>query len=534
MAISLATMMRAITKVASVVVFLHLVIASLAEPPPEIEWARKAGSGESEQGRAIAADASGNIYVTGYFSETTSFGTTNLVSSGTEDVFVAKYTPAGALLWARRAGGNEYDEGRGIAVDGSGNVYVTGLFQNTASFPGTNLSSSGASDVFIAKYNTQGTLLWARKAGGNGYDEAYALAIDGAGQVYITGAFEGTATFGSTMLTNASSALDIFVAKWDSNGTFQWARRAGGAYDDAGNGLAVDAETNVLVTGFFSTNAAFGSTNIIAPGLSGDIFIAKYNASGTLQWVRQAGGANHDTGQAVAVDAWGNILVTGQFRISASFSGTNVTGNGPDIFVARYNPAGQLHWVRRAGGNDPIYGDAGWGIRADAAGNAYVSGHFSGTASFGSTNIATAAFNDVFVAKYATNGQTVWVERVGGIGIDIGYALALDGSNNVSVTGFFYETATAGWTNLTSSGLDDFFVARLVAVQPPPLSISRAGNNIVLAWPAIPAGFALESALVAPTNSWSTVSPPAVVSGMWNVVTQSASGVQRFFRLRAP
>src|SRR5688572_21766921 len=181
MAISLAAMMRAFTaKFACAVLLLHFAFASSGEPLPEIAWARKAGSGESEQGRAIAADANGNIYVAGYFSETTSFGTTNLVSSGTEDVFVAKYTPSGALLWARRAGGNEYDEGRGIAVDASGNVYVTGLFQNTASFPGTNLSSSGASDVFVAKYNTQGTLLWARKAGGNGYDEAYALAIDGA------------------------------------------------------------------------------------------------------------------------------------------------------------------------------------------------------------------------------------------------------------------------------------------------------------------------------------------------------------------
>jgi hypothetical protein len=515
-------------------IFLHLVITLLGEPLPEIVWARKAGSGESEQGRAIATDTTGNVYVTGYFSETTSFGATNLVSSGTEDIFVAKYNPGGTLLWARRAGGNEYDEGRGIAVDGSGNVYVTGLFQSTATFPGTNLNSGGASDVFIAKYNTQGTLLWARKAGGNGYDEAYALAVDTAGNAYITGAFEGTATFGSVMLTNASGSIDIFVAKCDSNGTFLWARRAGGAFDDAGNGLALDAETNVFVTGFFSTNAAFGSTNIIAPGLAADIFIAKYDVSGALQLVRQAGGANQDSGQAIAVDATGHILVTGQFRAAASFSGTNITGSGADIFVARYDPLGNLAWVRKAGGNDPIYGDTGWGLRADAAGNTYVVGHFSGNASFGATNIATTAFNDVFIAKYTTNGQTIWVERIGGVGIDIGYALALDTSNNVSVTGFFYETATAGSTNMMSSGLDDFFVARMVPIQPPSLSIARAGGNIVLSWPTTPAGFALESAVVAPTNNWSSVSPPPVVSGMWNVVTQSAGGAQRFFRLRAP
>jgi hypothetical protein len=510
------------------------VAASFAEPLPEITWARKAGSGESEQGRAIATDASGNIYVTGFFSETTSFGTTNLVSSGTEDVFVAKYNPAGTLLWARRAGGNEYDEGRGIAVDSGGNVYVTGLFQNNATFAPTNLNSSGGSDVFIAKYDTQGTLLWARKAGGDLFDEAYALALDKAGNVYITGSFEETAMFGSTTLTNTSGSLDVFVAKCDSNGAFLWARRAGGVFDDGGNGIAVDAATNVYVTGFFATNAAFGSTNMTAPGMAADIFVVKYNSSGTLQWVRQAGGPNQDAGQAVAVDSNGHILVTGQFRVSASFGTTNITGNGADIFVARYDPAGNVTWVRRAGGNDPIYGDQGWAVQADAAGNAYVSGHFSGTANFGTTNITTLAFNDAFVAKYSTNGQMIWVERIGGIGIDIGCALALDMSNNVSVTGFFYDTATAGTTNLTSSGLDDFFVAKLASVQPPRLNIARTGNSIVLSWPLIPAGFGLESAIATPTNVWSAVSPPPVTNGIWNVVTQSVSGPQRFFRLRAP
>jgi hypothetical protein len=505
-----------------------------AEPPPDVAWARKAGSSDTDQGRAVAVDTNGNIYVTGFFSGTTSFGPTNLTSSGTEDIFVAKYTAAGTLLWVRKAGGASYDEGRGIAVDANGNVYVTGLFQGTATFTSTNMSSSGESDVFLAKYNNQGTLLWVRKGGGNSFDEAHALALDPASNVYVTGSFDATAVFGSTMLTNISGFSDIFVARWDGNGTFIWARRAGGVRDDSGNGLALDAHTNVYVTGSFSSNAAFASTNLLAPGVASDIFIAKYTSAGALTWVRQAGGTNQDIGNAIAIDASGNMVVVGQFRVAASFSGTNVLGSGADIFVARYNTDGNPIWVQKAGGNDSIYGDQATAVQLDAAGNAYVTGHFSGTANFGNTNIATSAFNDVFVAKYATNGQPAWVTRLGGSGIDVGYALALDRSNNVIVTGFFYQTLTAGTTNMTSSGLDDVFIAQLAPTTAPRLIITRAGANIVLSWPSAARGFTLESALVLPTNNWSVVSPPPATNGLFNVVTQSTGSADRFFRLHAP
>jgi len=503
-----------------------------AEPPPDFAWARRAGSADSDQGRSVAVDAAGNLYVTGFFAGTASFGATNLVSSGLEDVFVAKYSSDGTLLWARKAGGSSYDEGRGIAVDATGNAYVAGLFQGTATFTSTNVTSSGQSDVFVAKYNAQGALVWVRKAGGNSFDEAHAIAIDPGGNGYLTGSFDATATFGGTTLTNTSGSSDIFVAKFDPNGAFAWARRAGGALDDAGNGIALDAATNVFVTGSFATNAAFSSTNLSAAGAA-DVFVAKYSPNGALDWVRKAGGTNQDAGNAIAVDAGGSAFVTGQFRTAASFGGTNVSGNGADIFIARYDSAGNVSWVTKAGGNDAIYGDQGWGIRTDANGAVFVTGNFSGTANFGNTNITTTAFNDAFVAKYAPDGQTAWVTRVGGSGIDVGCALALDASNNVAVTGFFFGTTTAGQTNLTSSGLEDAFIVKLAATAPPRLHIARAGSNVVLSWPVNARGFLLESASAVPANSWTSVSPIAT-NGMWNVVTQAPSGTSKAFRLRAP
>src|SRR5262249_19336570 len=145
---------------------------------------------------ATALDSNGNVFLTGYFTGTNSFGPTNLISSGLDDIFVVKYDAAGNFLLARRAGGNSYDRGLCIAADASGNVFVTGLFQGTASFGPTNLTRSGQSDIFIAKYNPAGNLIWARKAGGNDFDEAHAIAVDSQGNAYITGYFDATATFG--------------------------------------------------------------------------------------------------------------------------------------------------------------------------------------------------------------------------------------------------------------------------------------------------------------------------------------------------
>ena len=498
--------------------------------------AQKAGGADSDRGQAVAVDASGHVYVTGYFSETSSFGPTNLVSSGTEDIFLAKYEPEGALLWARKAGGPDYDEGRGVAVDAAGNVYVGGLFQGTAAFGSTNLNSAGQSDVFLAKYTPAGNLLWARAAGGKDYDEAHGLALDGAGNVYVAGAFDANANFGAFTLVNGSGSSDIFLAKYDAAGNVLWARQAGGNGDDQASALAVDAATNLYVSGFFSGTATFGSTNLTSRGANTthDLFVAKYNAAGTLLWVIQAGGNDEDAAQGIATDGSGNIFVTGNFTTTALFGSTNVTGNGTDIFVAKYDPAGHLVWVRKAGGNNVIYGDTGFGIAVDAAGAPWVTGYFSGTASFGSTNLASSAFDDIFVAKYDPAGNLLWVRKAGGLNIDLGYALALDGSTKAFVTGLFFGTAGFGTTNLVSSGLEDCFLTSLGWPAPPVLSIGRAGQNVLLSWPRTSAGFVLESRPTFPSGTWGEVSGTTVVVGNSNVVTLPGSDWQSYFRLRKP
>jgi len=512
-------------------------LGSAAEPPPDFLWSAEAGGSDTDAGYSIAADASGNVYVTGFFSGTASFGNTNLSSGGLEDIFVAKYDAAGYLQWVRQAGGSAFDEGHGIAVDGTGNVFVTGFFQGNASFGPTNLGSTGQSDVFVAKYDSAGNLVWVSQAGSRDYDEANAIALDNAGNVYVTGYFDANARFGSSVLANSSASDDIFVAKCDIAGHFLWARSAGGASDDAGNGIAVDAANNVYVTGAFAGPATFAGTNLTGAGTNGssDIFVAKYDSSGSLLRVRQAGGTNEDRGDAIAADAAGNAYVTGKIFGAAAFGNTNLIGRGVDMFLAKYDTAGSLLWARVAGGNNSIDGDGGFGVTLDPSGNPCVAGYFSGIASFGPANVPTAGLDDIFVGKYDDSGNLLWVRQAGGSDLDVGYAIAGDAAGNLYLTGFFVATAAFGSTNLMASSPSpdrDIFVTKLGLVTPPKLRISRAGGDLLLSWPAAASGFHVELSDHLPAINWVDLSTNSQLVGPSNILTLSPTMPQNFFRLR--
>jgi hypothetical protein len=208
---------------------------------------------------------------------------TNLTSTGQVNMFVAKYGTDGTLAWVKQAGagGTSGNYGFGIAVDVNGNSYVTGVLTGTATFDGTNLTTTGSSDVFVAKYGTDGTLAWAKKAGGDAgaiNGSSRGIAIDGSGNSYVTGYFNDTTTFGGTNL-NSRGGSDIFVAKYDSAGTLAWAKQEGGANNDYGDGIAVDGTGNIYVTGDFSGSATFGGTTLTSTS-SSDVFVAKYISGG--------------------------------------------------------------------------------------------------------------------------------------------------------------------------------------------------------------------------------------------------------------
>ena len=412
-------------------------------------WAKKAGGTNYDYGSGIAVDASGNSYVTGGFEGTATFGSTTLESSGSQDIFVAKLDNRGNWLWAKKAGGTDSDYGYGIAVDASGNSYVIGCFYSaTATFGSTTLTGNGINNIFVTKLDSSGNWLWAKNARESPYDYGHGIAVDASGNSYVTGYFSGTATFGSTTLTSSGGA-DIFVAKLDSSGNWLWANNAGGTSDECGNGIAVDASGNSYVTGYFDSNATFGYTTLTSNG-DYDIFIAKLDSSGNWLWAKNAGGSSNDSGNGIAVDASGNSYVTGYFDSNATFGYTTLTSNGDyDIFIAKLDSSGNWLWAKNAGGSS---NDSGNGIAVDASGNSYVTGYFDSNATFGYTTLTSNGDYDIFIAKLDNCGNWLWANNAGGTSDDRGTSIAVDASRNSYVTGYFYDSATFGSTTLTSNG----------------------------------------------------------------------------------
>ena len=432
-------------------------------------WAKQAGGISGDKGYSIAVDAYGNSYITGYFRESATFGTTTLTSSSDygSDIFVAKMDINGNWLWAKQAGGTDYDDGYSIAVDVNGNSYVTGYFYGSATFGTTTLTSSGSDDIFVAKLDINGNWLWAKQAGGTSYDYGNRIAVDAYGNSYVTGYFKSSSCSFGTITLNSSGYEDIFVAKMDSNGNWMWAKQAGGTSEDGGTSIAVDANGNSYVTGSFKESANFGTTTLTSSG-SWDIFVAKIDHNGNWLWAKQAGGTDNNGGISIAVDANGNSYVTGGFYgSSCSFSTITLINSSieySDIFVAKIDYNGNWLWAKQAGGTSYDYGE---GIAVDDNGNSYVTGRFGDSATFGTTTFTSSGDSDIFVAKLDSSGNWLWAKQAGGTDDDDGNGIAVDDNGNSYVTGYFWSSATFGATTLTSSSDygSDIFVAKLGEVN---------------------------------------------------------------------
>ena len=440
----------------------------VSDGAPSVSWAKSIGGTGSDYGRGIATDSSGNVYVIGKYSGSFTIGSTTLTSAGSNDVFVAKYDTSGTAQWARSIGGTSSDTGRSIATDSAGNVYVTGIYYGSVTIGSTTLNSLYSYDTFVVKYDTSGTVQWAKSIGGTNSDYGYGIAADSAGNVYVTGIYSGTATFApGTTLTSAGYS-DAFVAKYNTSGTVQWAKSIGGTINDSGQAIATDNNGNVYVTGYYGGTATFAPGTTLTSEGSNDAFVAKYDTSGTVQWATSIGGTGSDIGYGIATDSAGNVYVTGKYAGTATFApGTTLTSVGySDAFVTKYNTSGTVQWAKSIGGT--YTETTGQAIATDSDGNVYVTGIYAGTVTIGSTtfNSITGYRNDVFVAKYNTSGTVQWAMSIGGADHDYGYGIATDSNGNVYVVGEYYGTTTfAPGTTLTSAGGNDAFVVKYSPIK---------------------------------------------------------------------
>jgi hypothetical protein len=388
--------------------------------------------------------------------------------------------------WANNASAAKSDIGKSVCTDAVGNVYVIGTFSASAITIGTTTltnmdgSSSPYGDVFVAKYDPLGNVLWATSAGGTGDENGKSITVDASGNIYVTGSFKSyTMTIGSTSLINNNttsmfSARDIFVIKYDPSGNALWARKAGGATvdDDEGEDIAVDVGGNVYVTGYFSSSTAtFGGITLNNNGSYGNSFIAKYTSSGNVSWARTTSGTPNarDIGHSVCTDASGNVFVTGEFAGSTiSFGSTSLTNtntSGSAFYIVKYNSSGNILWAKSASGGVTYGDDRGYGVNTDAGGNVYATGFFQGssTITFGSqtlTNVAPS-YKDIFLVKYDPLGSVLWAKSAGGTSDDKGLNIDVDAGGNIYLIGTYVSpTITVGsYTFSNHGGYSDILVA---------------------------------------------------------------------------
>lgn len=424
-------------------------LTTTATATPVHVWSHHYGTaGGSSRGFGIAADPAGNVALTGSYNGLVNFGGDDLLAQNT-DVLIARFNTAGAHLWSQSFGGAAADQAYSVALDPSGNVLVTGYFQQTAYFGGGYLTSAGYSDIFVAKYDPNGNHLWSRQLGTADADIGYCVASDPSGNVLVTGYLHGIAP------------SDIVVVKYNAAGVMQWIKILGSpdGYDE---GLAVTSDTagNVLVTGSFSGTVDFGGGPLSTPADDWDVFVAKYSPTGVHLWSQRFGSTDLEEGVCIKTDPSNNVIVTGYFLGSVSFGGDPLVsvGSDVDIFLAKYDSAGAHLWSQRFGGTS--YETPG-GLAVDASSRIYLTGYFDGSANFGGLNNLVSDGNiDVFFAEYNPNGYHVSSTCYGNTAGDAGEAITVDGAGNRYLTGYFAGAVDFGGGAITANGSPDMFIVK--------------------------------------------------------------------------
>jgi gliding motility-associated-like protein len=444
--------------------FILLVIASF-NLQSQTYWAQASGGNHVDEAMDVTHDATGNIYSTGYFTNSATFDSyvVTSVSSGIPDGYVYKTNAAGQMQWITKFGGNGSDRGLSIRVDGSGNTYVTGYYYGLSTFGTFTLNSvSGTQDIFIAKLDPNGNFLWVRSAGGNMVDIPSNIAIDNAGDVLVTGSFQGIATFGTatftSQITPATSiySYDAFTVKYSNTGTYQWCKTGNGKFTDRGMDIITDASNDIYVCGQFSDSVMF---DVFHPNtIMNAVYLIKYSSSGNEIWFRKAS-ASSSIAYALAIDSNNDIFMAGDFTGTMGFYGTVnnflTATYANKIFLAKYDKNGSYLWGTASSSQNYI---SARNLALDNVGDAYIIGEFGCTLTDFSDATDKGLYNsigysDIFLVKYfGANGNRIWMRNVGGPAKDEAHGITLVSANNPVIAGSYerrFAWPMTGWYTTT-------------------------------------------------------------------------------------
>jgi hypothetical protein len=492
-------------------------LSSLAYPTALVkDWVRTWGGTSNDSVHNVAVDPSGNIYIIGEYAGTVDFDPNPLKTdsrtstNNNTDAFLSKFAPDGTFLWVKTWGGGPAsiipgvgrDVANGVGIDSQGNVYVSGPYQYTVDFnPDPNVTISYTSNatsmnnIYLSKFAPDGTFYWVKTWGpSDGGAESYNLTVDAADNIYVVGDFSGTTDVNFNpwdpehpdshrnhpKLQDGFMYFDAFLSKFDPSGNLQWAKTWGGEGYDDGPGVVVDGLGNVYVSGMYSSQDVDfdpGDGVVSSPahdsGSVVDVFLSKFSADGSFQWVKTWGGqGKDDVGQTVAVDGDNNIYIAGRFAsINCDFDPGNAvdphSSNGDlDAFISKLDSSGNFLWARTWGG--PGW-DAPGDLQFDQSGNVFVAGFFVNTVNFapGGSNIITSnGGRDAFFSKFSSDGAYLWTKTWGGSGEDSGINLTTDQDGNTYIVGGFSSIVNfdpaGGVDNRTSNGQGDAYIIRFM------------------------------------------------------------------------
>jgi len=513
---------------------------------PHLKWVDDLGAVGDSKPTGLITDAQNNIYITGIFEGTVDFdpsaGVKNLTSVGGYDTYVAKYTSAGALIWAISMGGNGLDQVNNMTVDAGGNPTITGQYNSTNFIAGSvNLLGQGSDDIFIIHMDTNGNILWGKTIGGSTTDRGEEVNADNQGNLIETAIFQSTITIGASTFTGAGVVYNGLVIKYDPSGNLIWAIDLGGSGDTEIYGNASDSNGNIVVSGSYSGSVDFDPLGIHHTLINGSNtpFLAEYTPAGKLIWVNTLNGSFVGNQSVVAIGTNNNIYLSAAFSSLLQFNpSTALNALGQDTFIAGYSSNGTFQFAKDLGGSGAS--SFPYQIRSDATNNVYVSGYFSGTIDFNpdpavTANVTYHGQRDFFLVKLDQNGLYQWAFGGGSPNCDqtLGVELAVDTNNDVVLGGSFcstvnFDSSACGLYNLSAqNGISDTFIAKYIQGTPANSAITSFTVPQQISIPAIDQVNHKITVIVAPGTDVKTLTPTVIVSNGGTV--SPTSGVAENF-----
>lgn len=428
---------------------------------------RRAGDAAAQDGRAMAVDGSGNIYLAGSFAGTINFGGTPLVSSGGNDIYLVKLDPTGAHLWSSRFGDDRNQLALGLAVTPAGDVAITGTFLGTVDFGvGTHTAGGTQQDMFIATFDTAGDCQWSQQFGdAAGHQQGIDVKFDNAGNVIVTGIYRSTVNFGGGALPTAGD-WNVFLVKLDgATSAHLWSAGYGDSAPQAfPRGLAVDGSNNVFVTGSFNGGIDFGGGTLSSAGGT-DIFVARFNSAGAHLNSASYGDAADQQGRRIAVDEDGRVALLGYGAGTVDFGcGGMTTAGDNDIYLAQLNGSLVCAWSQIFGTSFGQYADA---LAVDDADQIIIGGEFENDVDFGGGNLTSAGGRDAFIARFDHFGDHIGSRSFGASGDQrVTNVARTEASANILFVGTLNDSATIDSTTVSSAGATDVMYGHATVTNP--------------------------------------------------------------------